>query len=53
MSPAAHRRKFGVLISSYAGILAATVAFMLLMVAGFTSARIAWRCTHRPATHAL
>jgi predicted ferric reductase len=35
--------QFGLLISSYPGILAATVAFMLLIVAGFTSARIARR----------
>jgi DMSO/TMAO reductase YedYZ heme-binding membrane subunit len=37
--------EFGVLISTYAGILATTVAFVLLMVAGFTSARIARRRT--------
>ena len=35
--------QFGTLISSYAGILAAMVAFVLLIVAGFTSARIARR----------
>jgi DMSO/TMAO reductase YedYZ heme-binding membrane subunit len=35
--------QFGVLISSYAGVLAATVAFVLLIAAGFTSARIASR----------
>jgi DMSO/TMAO reductase YedYZ heme-binding membrane subunit len=35
--------QLGVLISSYPGILAATVAFVLLMLAGFTSARIARR----------
>ncbi|MGI8711825.1 MAG: hypothetical protein ACR2NR_01295 [Solirubrobacteraceae bacterium] len=35
--------EFGVLISTYAGILATTVAFVLLLVAGFTSARIARR----------
>ena len=33
--------QFGVLIGSYPGILATTVAFGLLMAAGFTSARIA------------
>jgi predicted ferric reductase len=35
--------QFGVLISTYPGILTATSAFVLLMVAGFTSARIARR----------
>lgn len=35
--------QFGVLISTYPGILATTVAFVLLVVAGFTSARIARR----------
>lgn len=35
--------QFGVLIGSYPGILATTVAFVLLMAAGFTSARIARR----------
>jgi predicted ferric reductase len=33
----------GLLVSTYPGILAATVAFVLLMAAGFTSARIARR----------
>jgi predicted ferric reductase len=35
--------QFGVLIGSYPGVLATTVAFVLLMAAGFTSARIARR----------
>ena len=35
--------QFGQLLTSYPGVLAATVAFGLLMVAGFTSARIARR----------
>ena len=35
--------QFAVLIRSYPGILATTVAFVLLIVAGFTSARIARR----------
>ncbi len=35
--------QLGVLISTYPGILTATTAFVLLMVAGFTSARIARR----------
>jgi predicted ferric reductase len=35
--------QFGALIGTYPGILAATVAFILLIVAGFTSARIARR----------
>jgi predicted ferric reductase len=35
--------QFGMLISSYPGILATTVGFVLLMAAGFTSARIARR----------
>jgi predicted ferric reductase len=36
-------RQFGQLISAYPGVLAATVGFVLLMVAGFSSARIARR----------
>jgi predicted ferric reductase len=35
--------QFGVLLGSYSGVLAATVAFLLLLGAGFTSARIARR----------
>jgi predicted ferric reductase len=35
--------QFGVLLGSYPGILATTVAFVLLVAAGFTSARIARR----------
>jgi predicted ferric reductase len=35
--------QFGQLLTTYPGILAATVAFVLLMAAGFTSARIARR----------
>ncbi|MFZ1993601.1 MAG: ferredoxin reductase family protein [Solirubrobacteraceae bacterium] len=35
--------QFGLLLTTYPGILAATVAFLLLMAAGLTSARIARR----------